>query len=109
MSVNQREKQMAEAEEILGDRLQKASFVKGLFFGQHLGERLPKYPHLGDDKVLTAREAELRAFLQQEVDPVAIDRNAEIPQSVIDGLGRIGVLGACLPEAVGGQALSQTQ
>lgn len=109
MSVNQREKQMAEAEEILGDRLQQASFVKGLFFGQHLGERLPKYPQLGQDAQLAERAAQLREFLKNEVDPVAIDQNAEIPQSVIDGLGRIGVLGACLPKSVGGQELSQTQ
>jgi acyl-CoA dehydrogenase family member 9 len=107
MATNQREKQMAEAEEILGDRLKQASFVKGLFFGQHLGHRLPAYPSVGRDAAMSDRVVELKRFLSENVDPVAIDRNAEIPQSVIDGLGRLGVLGACLPKSVGGQGMSQ--
>src|SRR6185295_2913349 len=41
-------------------------------------------------------------------DPVAIDRNAEIPPDVISGLGRLGVLGACLPTSCGGRGFSQT-
>ena len=109
MSGNHREKQLAEAEEILGDRFQQAGFVKGLFFGQHLGSRLPKYPFQKHDSEMAHRVAELRTFLHAEVDPVAIARDAEIPQHVIDGLGRLGVLGACLPKTAGGQGLSQTQ
>src|SRR5918996_2056146 len=45
---------------------------------------------------------------EQQIDPAAIDRQAEIPQSVIDGLGRLGILGACLPANCGGLALSQS-
>ena len=52
--------------------------------------------------------AELRQFCAEQVDPVAIDREAMIPQSVVDGLGRLGVLGACLPRECGGRGLSQT-
>ena len=49
----------------------------------------------------------VRRFCQDEIDPVAIDRQAEIPQSVIDGLGRLNVLGACLPTSCGGLGLGQ--
>ncbi len=52
---------------------------------------------------------ELRAFCQSSIDPVAIDREARIPDSVIHGLGQLGVLGACLPKDCGGRGLTQTQ
>ena len=82
------EKQVAQAEEILGDRLSSLSFVKGLFFGQYLGQQLPRYPDLAADEATTARVKELQKFCVEAVDADAIDRKAEIPQSVIRGLGR---------------------
>ena len=41
------------------------------------------------------------------LDPEAIDRRADIPREVIDGLGRIGVLGMTAPREVGGREFSQ--
>jgi alkylation response protein AidB-like acyl-CoA dehydrogenase len=108
MAPQNRDQQIAEAEELLGDRLQQTGFVKGLFFGQYLGERLLPYPDLKRDAATTELASRLRDFLRSSVDPVAIDRQAEIPQSVISGLGRLGILGACLPREAGGLALSQT-
>jgi alkylation response protein AidB-like acyl-CoA dehydrogenase len=105
--VATREQQIAQAEELLSDRRAEAGFAKGLFFGQYSKDKLlpyPEPPHQADD--LTIR---LRAFLHQEVDPVAIDRAAEIPQHVIDGLGKLGILGACLPKSCGGLDLTQTE
>ena len=102
-----REQQMAQAEELLSDRRAEAGFAKGLFFGQYNDDKLllyPESPHTADD--LTVR---LKTFLHQEVDPVAIDRASEIPQHVIDGLGKLGILGACLPKSCGGLDLTQTQ
>jgi alkylation response protein AidB-like acyl-CoA dehydrogenase len=102
-----REQQIAQAEEILGDQRAEAGFVKRLFFGEYVREKLLPYPappHAPSDLAI-----KLRSFLHQEVDPVAIDRNAEIPQHVIDGLGQLGVLGACLPRSCGGLELSQTE
>jgi acyl-CoA dehydrogenase family member 9 len=107
MAGPDREKQLAEAEEILGDRLQQVGFVKGLFFGQYLGDRLLPYPDAAHDLETTDLVARLRSYLAAEVDPVEIDRKAEIPQRVINGLGRLGILGACLPRECGGLALSQ--
>ncbi len=108
MATMDREKQIAEAEEILGDRLQELGFVKGLFFGQYLQEQLLPYPDTISDSNTNELVDRLRTFCQQHIDPVAIDRQAEIPQSVIDGLGELGMLGACLPKECGGLELSQT-
>jgi acyl-CoA dehydrogenase family member 9 len=107
MPAPDREKQLAEAEEILGDKPEQLGFVKGLFFGQYLADRLLAYPDVAHDGTTEQLRERLRDFCQRQVDPVAIDRNAEIPQSVISGLGRLGILGACLPRDCGGLALSQ--
>src|SRR5205085_8186836 len=50
---------------------------------------------------------ELREFLDAKLDPTAIDRNADIPREVIDGLGRVGVLGMTAPAEYGGHGFSQ--
>lgn len=103
-----REKQIAEAEELLGDRPQERGFAKGLFFGQYLSDALLPYPDLSHDAAALALRDELRVYLGSNVDAAQIDRRAEIPQTVINGLGQLGVLGACLPKEVGGRELSQT-
>lgn len=108
MAIANRDKQVAEAEELLGDGLERLSFAKGLFFGRHLGDRLVPYPDLTADGEVNDRVDRLRAFARDCIDPVEIDRQKEIPQSVIDGLGRMGVLGACLPKSCGGLDYSQT-
>ena len=108
-AAKQREKQIADAEELLGDRLAKVGFVKGLYFGAFANAKLLPYPDLSADSATTALTEELRRFCQAEIDPVAIDREAIIPQRVIDGLGRLGILGACLPTECGGRGLTQTQ
>jgi acyl-CoA dehydrogenase family protein 9 len=107
MAAPDREKQLAEAEEILGDRRQQVGFVKGLFFGQYLNDRLLPYPDSAADFETTELAERLRSFCQTDIDPVAIDRQAEIPQRVVVGLGKLGILGACLPRDCGGLALSQ--
>jgi alkylation response protein AidB-like acyl-CoA dehydrogenase len=107
MGTMQREKQIAEAEEILGDRLSDVGFAKGLFFGQYLADKLLPYPAAHDPET-DRLVAELQTYCRQHIDAADIDRRAEIPQSVIDGLGKLGVLGACLPKSVGGLDLSQS-
>jgi alkylation response protein AidB-like acyl-CoA dehydrogenase len=103
-----REKQMQQAEEILGDQVQEIGFAKGLFFGQHLGDKLLPYPCLGHDDQTNDLVQRLQTYCRTSIDPVAIDRNALIPPEVIQGLGELGVLGACLPRSCGGMELSQT-
>ena len=50
---------------------------------------------------------ELRQFLDEHLDPAEIDRKADIPRGVIDGLGRVGVLGMTAPKEFGGRGFSQ--
>lgn len=102
-----RQQQIAQAEEILGDRLEQIGFVKGLMFGKYLADRMLTYPNIARDEAVTNLVEQLHQFCVAEIDPVAIDRRAEIPQSVISGLGRLGILGACLPKSCGGLELSQ--
>jgi alkylation response protein AidB-like acyl-CoA dehydrogenase len=109
MSSTQRDKQVAEAEELLGDSLTKAGFAKGLYFGRYLDDRLHEYPQLAPDAVVDPLIERLRQFCRESIDPVAIDRDAKIPDSVVEGLGRLGILGACLPKSCGGLELTQTQ
>lgn len=106
MSGPTREQQLAEAEEILGDRLLKTGLAKGLFFGDFAG-KLPVYP-LHPDPATVELKSRLQRYCREQIDPVAIDRQSEIPQSVIRGLGQLGVLGACLPTSCGGLGMGQT-
>jgi alkylation response protein AidB-like acyl-CoA dehydrogenase len=107
MSIAERDKRMAEAEELLADRLTKVGFVRGLFFGRYQQEGLLPYPDVTADPVTTQAVADLQSFCDQKIDPVAIDREARIPDDVIRGLGDLGVLGACLPSDCGGRGFSQ--
>ena len=65
--------------------------------------RIPAAQQTELDKTLR----ELRQFLDEHLDPAAIDRQADIPRSVIDGLGRVGVLGMTAPKEYGGHGFSQ--
>ncbi len=50
MTLSRREEQIAEAEELLGDRLQQVGFAKGMYFGSFANEKLLPYPDLAADQ-----------------------------------------------------------
>src|SRR5687767_10864301 len=79
-------------------------FVKSLFYGRLKGEHLFPYPRPSADEVARTDEviAKLDAFLKAEVDADRIDAEERIPQQVIDGLGKLGVLGLTVPVEYGG-------
>jgi len=107
VSDQEREQQMRQAEEILGDGPEQRGFAKGLFFGEFSNDELLPYPDRGHDEFTDQLVERLREFCRTEVDPQQIDRQAEIPAAVISGLGKLGILGACLPRSCGGLQLSQ--
>ena len=74
MTMNDREQQIAQAEEILGDRLEQIGFVKGLFFGQVNAEQLPDYPDLQPDDQTRSLIGQLRELCHETIDPSAIDQ-----------------------------------
>jgi len=69
-------------------------FVKSLFFGRLKSEKLFPYPQ--QDATERKRKDELIArvdeFLKANVYPDRIDAEERIPQNVIYGLGKLGVL-----------------
>ena len=103
------EQQKQQAEELLFSEKHKLGFAKSLFFGQFQGELLFPYPQLqAEEKPEVERAAaELRRFADEHIDAAAIDRDADIPQSVIDGLAQLGVLGMTAPKEFGGKGFSQ--
>src|SRR5437868_6728156 len=105
----QRQKEIQQAEELLFTGPQALGFVKGLFQGHFVSDWVMPYPRIptAQQTELDKTLKELREFLGAKLDPVAIDRNADIPREVIDGLGRVGVLGATAPEEVGGDGFTQ--
>jgi len=104
----QRQKEIQQAEELLFAGPQALGFAKGLFQGHFVSDWVMPYPRIpaAQQTELNKALAELRQFLD-ELDPAEIDRQADIPRKVIDGLGRVGVLGATAPVEYGGRGFTQ--
>ena len=101
--------QMQQAEDLLFSEPTRGGFARALYRGDFRGEVLFPYPQLAaaarqsvDDAV-----AAVRVFAQTHIDPAEIDRQADIPRSVIDGLAELGVLGMTAPAEFGGRGFSQ--
>jgi len=109
LTAAQLEQQKQQAEELLFSGPQALGFAKGLFFGHYNAALLNPYPQvrLDEQSRVNDKVDELIQYAEQHIDPVAIDRNAEIPAEVVSGLGRLGVLGATAPLEHGGLGLSQ--
>ena len=110
LTAEQVAQQKKQVEELLGED-SHLGFAKSLFFGRIRGELLFPYPTLSPEKETAAAEAlkRVQEFAKQEIDAVAIDREALIPDSVIEGLANVGVLGMTAPTEVGGLGFNQQQ
>jgi acyl-CoA dehydrogenase family member 9 len=104
-----RAQQVQQAEELLFSEPARAGFAKALFRGEFRGETLFPYPELPAGQRATVDEAvaAVRAFADTHIDAAAIDREADIPRSVIEGLADLGVLGMAAPREWGGREFSQ--
>src|SRR5881398_2610747 len=105
----ERQKEIQQAEELLFAGPQALGFAKGLFQGHFVSDWVMPYPRIpaAQQGELDDTLTELRKFLDEHLDPAEIDRQADIPRSVIDGLGRVGVLGMTAPKEYGGRGFSQ--
>jgi alkylation response protein AidB-like acyl-CoA dehydrogenase len=85
------------------------SFGKELFMGDFRLDLVHPQPRLDPAEVEKGERflADLRTFLESEVDPLRIEREERIPEEVLDGLKRLGALGMKVPEEYGGLGLSQ--
>src|SRR5215218_2534527 len=87
----------------------KPSFGKELFLGHFRLDLIHPQPEL-DPAAVDKGEAfleRLRGFLTERVDRQQIEREARIPESVVQGLKELGALGMKIPEEYGGLGLSQ--
>ena len=104
-----RQKQMEQAEELLFSGPQKEGFAKDMYFGRFRAESILPYPQLPPEERRKGDEAAaaVRRFVDQNIDPDKIDREADIPKDVILGLGEVGVLGMTVSPRYGGRGMSQ--
>src|SRR6202166_3940568 len=105
----QRQKEIQQAEELLFTGPQALGFVKGLFQGHFISDWVMPYPRIAaaEQPKIDQTLSELRKFLDEHLDAPEIDGQAGIARGVIDGLGRVGVLGATAPPEVGGHGFTQ--
>ncbi len=84
-------------------------FVKSLFFGRLNLDKVMPYPKQTAEDAQRTEEllSNLEMFLKSELNADEIDKVERIPRSIVDGLGRLGVLGMSVPKEYGGGAYSQ--
>jgi alkylation response protein AidB-like acyl-CoA dehydrogenase len=110
VSSNVSERQAREVAEAARESEWKLpSFGRELFLGNFRLDLIHPQPRVDPAAVERGERflARLREFLEAEVDPLEIERDAKIPEPVIDGLKRLGALGMKVPEEYGGLGLSQ--
>lgn len=111
LSAAQIAQQKKQAEEMLFEGPEKLGFAKQLFFGQIRADHVMPYPVLppAEKAVVDDAVGKLRKFCDEKIDAAEIDRIADIPRPVIDGLAELGVLGMTAPKSFGGMGFSQQQ
>jgi alkylation response protein AidB-like acyl-CoA dehydrogenase len=86
----------------------RPSFGKELFLGNFDLSLI--HPQPAPDPAMVEKGeaflATLRTFLEEHVDALQIERDAKVPESVVEGLKEIGAFGMKIPEEYGGLGLS---
>ncbi|MGA5276279.1 acyl-CoA dehydrogenase family protein [Streptomyces cellulosae] len=87
----------------------KPSFAKELFLGRFRPDLIHPHPLPADEDVRRGEEflARLRDFCGTKVDGALIEREARIPDEVINGLKELGALGMKIDTKYGGLGLTQ--
>ncbi len=100
-------KQVAEASR--ESEWKQPSFGRELFLGDFRLDLIHPQPELDPQSVARGEAflGRLRAFLTERVDPQQIEREARIPDDVLQGLKDLGALGMKIPDEYGGLGLSQ--
>src|SRR5712691_3791471 len=85
------------------------SFVRDLFLGNLRMNLIHPYPEQDPEEIRRAQPflEQLERLLRETVDSDRIDREGEIPESVIQGLRELGAFGIKIPREYGGLGLSQ--
>ncbi|MPY37235.1 acyl-CoA dehydrogenase [Streptomyces adustus] len=87
----------------------KPSFAKELFLGRFRLDLIHPHPLPADEDAQRGEEflAKLRDFCETRIDSARIERDARIPDEVIDGLKELGALGMKIDTKYGGLGLTQ--
>ncbi|WP_039933788.1 acyl-CoA dehydrogenase family protein [Streptomyces viridochromogenes] len=87
----------------------KPSFAKELFLGRFRLDLIHPHPVPEDEAAQRGEEflAKLRDFVETKVDGALIEREARIPDEVIDGLKELGAFGMKIGTKHGGLGLTQ--
>ncbi|WP_189874905.1 acyl-CoA dehydrogenase family protein [Streptomyces bluensis] len=87
----------------------KPSFAKELFLGRFRLDLIHPHPMPADEDAQRGEEflAKLRDFCETKIDSSVIERDAQIPDAVIDGLKELGALGMKIDTKYGGLGLTQ--
>ncbi|MER5256863.1 MULTISPECIES: acyl-CoA dehydrogenase family protein [unclassified Streptomyces] len=107
-SVTEREaRQVAEAAREQDWR--KPSFAKELFLGRFRLDLIHPHPLPADEDARRGEEflAKLRDFCETKIDSARIERDAQIPDEVMNGLKELGALGMKIDTKYGGLGLTQ--
>ncbi|MGC5400117.1 acyl-CoA dehydrogenase family protein [Streptomyces sp. DT20] len=88
---------------------QKPSFAKELFLGRFRLDLIHPHPLPAGEDVRRGEEflARLREFCDSRVDGALIEREAKIPDEVVNGLKELGALGMKIDVKYGGLGLTQ--
>jgi alkylation response protein AidB-like acyl-CoA dehydrogenase len=88
---------------------EQPSFVRELFDGRLDLSRIHPFPAPDPDEEKRGAEwmARFEAFLRERVDGERIEREARIPEDVIQGLRELGAFGIKIPREYGGLGFSQ--
>ncbi|MDJ0343304.1 acyl-CoA dehydrogenase family protein [Streptomyces sp. H10-C2] len=107
-NVSEREaRQVAEAAREQDWR--RPSFAKELFLGRFRLDLIHPHPMPAPEDVQRGEEflAKLREFSEKKIDAARIEREAQIPDEVINGLKELGALGMKIDTKYGGLGLTQ--
>jgi hypothetical protein len=87
----------------------KPSFAKELFLGRFRLDLIHPHPLPADEDAQRGEEflAKLRDFCETKIDSALIEREARIPDEVINGLKELGALGMKIDTKYGGLGLTQ--
>src|SRR5262245_51957959 len=79
-----------------------ASFMKELFLGRFPFDLIEEFPRRPERPEFIAFYERMKKFLQEKVDPVAIDESGEYPPHVVEELKAMGAFGMKVPTEYGG-------
>src|SRR3954452_2223599 len=97
------------AEESREAKWELPSFGRELFLGNLCLDLIHPQPRLPAESVQKGEAFlnRLRTFLEEHVDPLQIERDAKIPDAVVEGLKELGAFGMKIPAEYDGLGLSQ--